>query len=630
MASGTGQRQVSTSHGAGFFTAVNARYLSPPQVARTFVPYEPFDRLLGPENTVLVGPRGSGKTTLFKMLQSDALEVWRHRLANQYCERISFSSVLIPADPTWHAQLAGLADSPRLTTDDARALADAAFTSHVLQALIRVMRERARSVSDGADIARVFQRVSLSQVDARTIVEELTKAWMISPSDATLAGVDWALGARLAKIGQAVEGGLADHDRAFLHLDFLSCATFAIDMFNELVAERDRRWALLFDELETAPAALRHRLIRLFRMGNPRLFLKLSMFPLSTELEPADPQTDPLPGQDYEFISLSVPRKRASVRFASELAESVLRERGIDQTAREFLGKATFLPAADVPEQEPSQQSAPRSAQRRLMRDRGLAKIFRELAESDATFSGYLARNGLDKGLEAGEWSQLDKKTIDKIQNLVLVRHRFGGPKRRQSRRSLAAYTGHPVVLTLMELQPRLLLIFLRTLLQDPAVTNRASAFQQGIALEKVIQHVLDLLSTVPVDVVKAPTGRNTTDGSVVEFVDRIGAALAAVALDGPFDADAVGSFFLDRDSTSSEIRTVERAINVGAVVRVPLTNDEYSPLYTIVRERLRLSFLLSPRYHLPIRIGRAVRLDRLLSDGPSQLPLFGTEEILE
>lgn len=52
------------------FDAFNARYLSPVDVAATFIPSESFKLLSEQNHSVLVGPRGSGKTTLLKMLGS--------------------------------------------------------------------------------------------------------------------------------------------------------------------------------------------------------------------------------------------------------------------------------------------------------------------------------------------------------------------------------------------------------------------------------------------------------------------------------------------------------------------------------------------------------------------------------
>jgi hypothetical protein len=46
----------------------------------------------------------------------------------------------------------------------------------------------------------------------------------------------------------------------FLYLSFLECAVFAIEAFNGLVNQPDKRWAFLFDELEIAPKQIRQQL----------------------------------------------------------------------------------------------------------------------------------------------------------------------------------------------------------------------------------------------------------------------------------------------------------------------------------------------------------------------------------
>ena len=51
----------------------NARNYTPAQVAATFIPNDDYRLLWRNEHTVVLGPRGSGKTTLFKMLTVQAL-----------------------------------------------------------------------------------------------------------------------------------------------------------------------------------------------------------------------------------------------------------------------------------------------------------------------------------------------------------------------------------------------------------------------------------------------------------------------------------------------------------------------------------------------------------------------------
>ena len=90
---------------ADAFNAFNAKYLPPEKIAETFIPPHQYEVLQRVGHTMLVGPRGTGKTTLLKMLLPRALGSWRHELAAETRDRVAFTGVLISTDLTWRGQL---------------------------------------------------------------------------------------------------------------------------------------------------------------------------------------------------------------------------------------------------------------------------------------------------------------------------------------------------------------------------------------------------------------------------------------------------------------------------------------------------------------------------------------------
>lgn len=87
------------------YESFNARYLSFEEVASTFIPNKEYNELLSNSHSVLMGPRGCGKTTLLKMLYPQALYAWNHKDASTVMEQIPFWSVYIPTDSQWSSQL---------------------------------------------------------------------------------------------------------------------------------------------------------------------------------------------------------------------------------------------------------------------------------------------------------------------------------------------------------------------------------------------------------------------------------------------------------------------------------------------------------------------------------------------
>src|SRR5437867_922327 len=87
------------------YGAFNARWLSPEQVAATFVPVPQFRQLVHNTNSLLLGPRGCGKTTLLKMLTRRALNMWsassRSKRFQGAFERPQYEAIYIPSDIRW-------------------------------------------------------------------------------------------------------------------------------------------------------------------------------------------------------------------------------------------------------------------------------------------------------------------------------------------------------------------------------------------------------------------------------------------------------------------------------------------------------------------------------------------------
>ena len=86
---------------ASLFDSFNARFLQPAQIARRFVVPSHFDLVCERNHSVIVGPRGSGQTTLLKMLQLDALRNLPDASRSRVIDQIDFTAIYVAADSSW-------------------------------------------------------------------------------------------------------------------------------------------------------------------------------------------------------------------------------------------------------------------------------------------------------------------------------------------------------------------------------------------------------------------------------------------------------------------------------------------------------------------------------------------------
>ena len=131
-----------------FFDAYNAKSLSYSEVAKTFAPPPAhFKMLSSSSNTLLIGPRGSGKTTLMKMLTLEALRTWRGPEADETRKTITYTSIYVPADIAWTEMVRALL-SPNLDEKIANLIIEASFVTNIFLGVVATMQARLIKVTE--------------------------------------------------------------------------------------------------------------------------------------------------------------------------------------------------------------------------------------------------------------------------------------------------------------------------------------------------------------------------------------------------------------------------------------------------------------------------------------------------
>ncbi len=605
---------MSAPSAPSIFESFNAKALAPAQVASTFVPSVHYERLAKRRHTVVIGPRGSGKTTLLRMLEQPTLEAWKGPDADKYRARIDFTGVYIASDLAWREQLHALGVG-KVDRQTQVVFGTAAFTTHVLRAVVIAVINR---LENAQGVARLkYRRIALSPEDEAAFVEGLVEPWRVRPQIPSLLALKYALSERLSDIRalanrEALLGESGRPERLagvqYLQLHFLQSALLAIERFNDLAGEPGARWALLFDELELAPQAIRLELMSALRGSDARLLFKLSMSPYTEEIIGLTRDLAPAPGHDYDQIRLWYPEKEEGYLFCRALWASMLKDRGLPSyEPQEVLGRSEIETAT-------TEWTGGGTAYRT---DSKVTKRLSKLVASDRSFREYLAARGI--ALDQLELVSGDERaaTLRKVAPIVSVRLAFRTPDEvRQgkvvrdvrTRKAPHLYGGAEALFAIVEGNPRWFIGIVDTLLDGLGKERSIGLTGQSAEVLKACDRFRAMLRTIPSTAASVAEHRG-----LLGLLDDVADYIFNAVVREPFNPDPPGSFIVDSNAGAEVLASIGLALNAGAVIYVP--DDAATPfLYSLRGKRFRLSYLLAPRKGFPIRLGRAVSLSSMLN----------------
>lgn len=590
----------------------NAKGLDLAQLAERFVPPQvTFEKLLQENNAVLVGPRGSGKTTLMRMLQSPALERYAGPLADEFRAAISYTGVFVPGDQAWARQLEAL----QLHAESGELFAVGVFTLHCLRATVRAAAERTLQVESGV---KPYRRVSVNADEEQKIARAVGKAWGLPRPVASLQDLSLALTDAILELGRlrSMMSVLPESEHArvvehpLLHLELIAAAMVLVERFNSVCGETESRWALLFDEVELIPPVINRLITRLLR-GTDRLFLfKVSYAPYENAQIDFGQPLGPQEGNDFTALRLTFANKREAFPFTDSLLRARLRrEDGGSTDPDTLLGGTSVVALEDGEEGEPPGAYAPSSPYGQLLQG---------LAEIDPTFVEWLKANGIDLA-QAHEIDDELRARLRKVMPIVALRSvylrdparlaRARSAQHVRGRRNVTLYSGKEAFYSMMEANPRWLNHVCDRLLDGagPGMIDAERQSRQLLAAAKEFEGYLRIL---PV----RGTHLHMDDGPK-RLLTRIAGFFRDQYIRGSFTSDPCGSFRVDREFSDTIVNSLRALINRGAVIEVPGSGGGLGEL---VGTRFRCAYIVAPIYGLPLRLDKEIRLSAILSARPS------------
>ncbi|WP_147296042.1 hypothetical protein [Pseudomonas fluorescens] len=579
-----------TNQAPSAFDSFNARNLRPEQVAKTFVPSEYYKKISKKRHSVVLGPRGSGKTTLFKMLECRAQDIWIESKKN--LTDIDFCAVFIPTDRLWNEQVETLTGLG-FTSEHSEIFTSSLFCAQVLHRLAECIKYRCRESSS------TNWKIEISNNEEYELVKEISRGWRVKPSTYTFNSLISELASRKCEIPAFIakerilgEEGRVSRiaDQEFFFLDFLRATETFIDIVNSFAKQDNQTWALLFDELEIAPASIVKRLMESMRGGGDKILLKLSLAPYNPNFDIESNIFSATDGNDFDLIPLWSAKKTSEARkFCIDLLDSMLTEKGIvDTTAEQIFGKSELDGYDEI-----------------------LDGIARE--QDDEASINYL----LENNIRASDLVQL--KGIKRAQHLrkaiPILRARYEflreGTDGQRSRKSIPTmYSGANALFDMVEANPRWFIGVFEPLIAE-YIANKKSVprKRQVIEIEKAAAKFLSLLKTIPCPIKSSSISAVGVD----KAIDTIGNYFKSEVLGEKLIIEPAGSFVVDSDLSPELKKSLGAALNAGAIV-LASTLTEATFLRSLDNQRFRICYLLAPKYRIPLQLMKDVKLKRILS----------------
>jgi len=593
-----------------FFGAYNARHINAEEVAHQFVPSSKFWELIALRNTLLIGPRGSGKTHLLKMLQPKALAAWKGDEGETARSKVDYWSVFTPADINWKTQVENRAQG--LSSEDQIQFSNAVFLSHFREAYIACLIQLTRD-RPSVDFGGKSTRVELPREKEVALCVALAETWRLPLRVPSLDGLKLALVEELVRVGvPKTLTSLSPYMSRLTSMTVMDVAREVSENFVNITGLYGARWALCFDELEIAPISIQKNLFSYLRSTDQRFVFKLAISPSNDASALLNQVGNASSGNDFDAIPLwfvdqgereifcsRLWEKHAADTHAATLSPIVLLQRSRFQFANEEISHG----------------------RRRYQETSPWVKDFQYLERIDRSFAEFLKRRDVSTAALSTASREKMNAVVRKVAPLVGFRATyFTSPKSSVAsppvRRKLKGpppevFSGWDAVCTATEGNPRWFGgIASRLILKwTQSPSGRAlTREQQTHELQAAARKFLAWINAIPIENAQ----RGTPSLSLHDFISALARYFEQEILGPVFKADPVLSFTVDEGTPESIRRLVITALNIGAIVIVD--DDVVNFMTSPVGRTFRLVHLLAPVFNLPMRKGKARNLSGILS----------------
>lgn len=594
------------------YDTFNAKYLTLQEVASSFIPNDEYQQLIGNNHTLLMGPRGCGKTTLLKMITTTALEYWDDPMSEIIKQQIPFIAIYVPTDIQWKRQLEYLQKHLPSSSD---------FNEKITEFLILTNTQ--------IQLCRTFQslirRASLDK-EAKLHLEDeictnLITLWNIEMVfSASFDDIEIGLLNRVDLLNQTIEKSIREKktDQLFsdlpkyIYASFLSSIQQACklaDRHTELNTKT--RWALCFDELELAPKFFQNRLYTYLRSVDQTFLFKLTTTPI---VNVEDYIIEASQDNDFKTLRLWVYDDTGSVKW-EKFCERLISERLKRKLEQPNIDLKEIFEKYDLTEIIKDELDIKGNYPEGAYKGSLDSLLFKSLAEKDDSFKEFLVKRKINPDEPIAKKAIENKSVFQKHKINVLYRHIY-----RNSRRKTPTINyGVPHIFDLADGNPRSIIGIIDDMLIN--LTKKQGekyVVPKGKQTETVFvasKKYFNLIKNHPDSTLVINGKQHNLANDVIK---KIGRYIYKRLVDKSFDPTLPTTFTVPKDIDPKILKLLEHALYLGAIVY--LDPIESLAKNGLIDKRFRLSYLLTPLFRLPPQVNSVISINTILNDNDTQL----------
>ncbi len=568
--------------------AKNAKLLSYKQLVETFVNCPEYEELKKENSSVVLGPRGCGKTTLMRMLTPEAQSLVRPSVP------LPFIAIYIQCDVQSSQQLDQVAVALKNHPTKIELVLSAVMTLNIQLAI-------------SSSLCWLCENCGTENAEV-DICKTMIDIWKLPNTAPFFVSIKLNLRKRLSYLQTIVSKAQYDNLSNDTQLEdwchnneFINLSTPVLDQAFISLGLYTRKWAFCFDELEFAPRSFQNMLFNIMRgIGNSNIILKITSTPLpEVKITTGTSYID-----DYDVIQLWSSDRNDRFDFLCQLFEThLLRLFPNKTTLTQFLGHTEVSPRGKDKEDNQYQRGS------------NLMALYAYLASNDPSFHEYLLSFKISPNAPGSTNPHMKDTVLRKIKPLVYQRLNYGpwtGSKRSRTRKWGTApatiYTGYEAIIYMCEGNPRRLIRIMSNLYKEasdtiPMVTHS----KQGTCVKNESNSFASTIKSHPII-----SEYNGNEIHMFSLIKKIGEYFYKRIVLDPFSADPPGTFTVDDKVDDNIVQLISKAVDCGALV---MCTPFQTGLHTSVRnQRFRVSFMLAPLFKLPLRTYSPTHLSSIMN----------------